>query len=82
MEREALRARTTELLGVLRSDDSVSQALFELLDIFARRLDRLELGDYGPEEAPTRPDRKSSSGSMSAVIGEIFDEAKKGKPTI
>jgi hypothetical protein len=91
MEREQLRAQATDLLNHLRADDKVPQALFELLDNFSRRLDRLELGAFvTEEETPTRPDRKQSSGGMPAVreavkdslsgrIAEIFDEVKPRK---
>lgn len=62
MEREAIRALTTELLQRLRGEPAVPQALFELLDAFARRLDRIELGEFdSAEETPTKPDRKPST---------------------
>jgi hypothetical protein len=94
MEREALRAQTTELLQRLRGED-VPQALFELLGVIISRLDRIELGGFGTEEeTPTRPDRKQSSGqilathlpsspagkdTLSGRIAEIFTEAKPKK---
>jgi len=87
VEREALRAQSTELLQRLRSDPNVPQELFELLDNFCRRLDRIEMGSFATEdEIPTRPDRHPSVGAMSAVkqpdalsgrIAEIFSDAKK-----
>lgn len=62
MERETLRAQTTDLLQRLRSEPDVPQALYELLDTFARRLDRIELGAFDTtDETPTKPDRKPSA---------------------
>jgi hypothetical protein len=85
VDREALRALTTDLLLRLQADPSIPQHVLELLDTFARRLDRLELGTFGTEdETPTKPDRRPSSGGMAAVkgslaetVGAIFDEAKR-----
>jgi hypothetical protein len=88
--REKLRAETTELQQRLRSDPAVPQALFELLDVMIRRLDRIELGEFeDPSEVPTVPGKKMSSGNIPAVhdeapLGErvknIFDEASLKKP--
>jgi hypothetical protein len=76
--REQLRAKTTELMQRLRPNASVPQELWELLDVLAARLDRIELGAFDePDEIPTRPDRKVSSGNLSAVVEQIFEEAKK-----
>jgi hypothetical protein len=82
MEREALRARTTELLEALRMDPSIPQAVFEILEIFAQRLDRIEIGHFGAEETPTKPEpRRASSGAIKKPLGDIvrdiFEEEKK-----
>jgi hypothetical protein len=84
--REKLRAETTDLLQRLRADLSVSQVLFDLLDVMIRRLDRLELGEFdAPDEVPTVPGKRPSV-EMAAVreeapLGErvkhILDEGKK-----
>jgi hypothetical protein len=88
VEREALRAKTTELIQRLRGEPQVPQALWELLDVFAARLDRIELGHYeSQDETPTAP-RGISSASMPAVKPEppvdervkaIFEKAKPKK---
>jgi hypothetical protein len=86
MEREELRALTTDLIQRLRNEASVPQALWELLDVFARRLDRIELGNFdSQEETPTEPARRVSSGSLPATkpfarVGEILEKAKTGVP--
>jgi len=85
MDREALRAQTTDLLNRLRELPEIPHPLFELLDVFARRLDRIELGEFGTmEETPTKPDRKSSQTTIPAVretpfekVAQILEEAKK-----
>ena len=84
MEREALRAKATDLLNRLRGTD-VSQVVYELFDNICRRLDRLELGSFSTEEeTPTRPDRHPSGqvaatkqDDLSGRIKEIFSDAKK-----
>jgi hypothetical protein len=82
MEREALRAQTTELLQRLRNTD-VPQVLFELLAVLCSRLDRIELGAFlDQDETPTKPERRVSSEQVAAVkpLGErtkdIFADAK------
>jgi hypothetical protein len=86
-DRETLRAKTTELLIRIRVATSVPQEVVDLLECFAARLDRIELGAFeSQEETPTNPDHRS--GQMPAVkppaterLGErtkeIFDRAKK-----
>lgn len=88
MEREQLRSLTTELIQRLRGEgDRIPQALFELLEAFSRRLDRIELGAFtDQDETPTKPERRVSSATIAAVrlpekpLGErtkeIFDAAK------
>lgn len=84
-EREKLRAETTELLWRVQADPSFPHHLFELLTAIVKRLDRLELGAFAEGEAPTKPERKTSSAATPAVKGpfleavEILDEAKKKK---
>ncbi len=85
MEREELRAKTTDLIQRLRGEQ-VPHALWELLDVFAARLDRLELGTFETqEETPTKPERRVSSATVAAVkpidvkVSEIFEQAKKQK---
>lgn len=73
MEREALRAKTTDLMQRLRAEQSVSQALWDLLDTLQARLDRIELGAFvAPDEVPTKPDRKASSPFQKAL--EILEK--------
>jgi hypothetical protein len=85
-EREALRAQTTDLLNRLRSSGTPHE-LFQLLEVLARRLDRIELGSFdGQDETPTKPERRVSSATVAAVrlsekpLGErtkdIFDAVK------
>lgn len=85
MDREALRALTTDLVQRLRNEPNIPQALFELLDVYARRLDRIELGAFGTQdETPTEPARRVSSGTLAATpatkpfakVGEILEKAK------
>jgi hypothetical protein len=86
MEREELRAQTTDLIQRLRGEP-IPQALWELLDVFARRLDRIELGNFSQDETPTRPERRGSSGSLPATpatkpfarVGEILEKANPKK---
>jgi hypothetical protein len=74
LEREALRAKTTDLMQRLRAEQSVSQALWDLLDTLQARLDRIELGAgfVAPDEVPTKPDRKASSPFQKAL--EILEK--------
>jgi hypothetical protein len=90
-EREVLRAKSTELYQRLRSESSVPQALFELLDVILGRLDRIELGEFtDPSEVPTEPGKNlRSTPGMQAVregqrgVGErvkkIFEDVKDPK---
>jgi hypothetical protein len=88
MEREALRAKTTDLIQRLRGEN-IPQALWELLDVFAARLDRIELGHFeSQDDVPTAP-RGISSANFPAVKPEppvdervkaIFEKAKPKKP--
>jgi hypothetical protein len=59
-----IRARCHTLLGVLRDDPSIPEALWELLNALVARADRLE--GLPPEEAPTKPSRKFSSSQLAA----------------
>jgi len=89
VEREALRAKTTELIQRLRGSE-LPHPLFELLDVFSQRLDRIELGHFdSQEEIPTEPARRVSSQSLAATkepkpidvkVSEIFEDAKKKPP--
>lgn len=83
MDREALRALTTDLIQRLRSEPTVSQVMWELLDTFARRLDRIELGNFdAQDEIPTEPARRVSSQKLAPVkpldvkVAEILAEGK------
>lgn len=86
-DRETLRAQTTELLIRIRVATSAPQEIVDLLECFARRLDRIEIGQFdSQEETPTEPARRVSSATIAAVksderpLGErtkeIFDRAK------
>jgi hypothetical protein len=87
-EREALRSQATDLIQRLRAygDDQVPHVLWELLNNFARRLDRIEVGTFeSQDDVPTAP-RGISSANLPAVnpekpldvkVAEIFDQAKK-----
>jgi len=80
--RETLRALTTELIQRLRGETGVPQALYELLDVLSRRLDRIELGAFDtPDEQPTKPERRLSSGAMPATsaFAKANEILKKGK---
>jgi len=75
------REEMHELLGKLRSMPEVPEPLFRLVELIVSRFD----DPFAIEEAPTRPERRASSGAIAKVsfqkVGHILDEAGKGDPS-
>jgi hypothetical protein len=68
------------LLAKCRANDSIPEELFRLVELIVAKLD----GPFAIEDAPTRPERRISSGSMPAThfrkAQEILD-GKEPEPT-
>lgn len=64
-DREKLRQECHADLTALRGDPGVSERAFRLLEKLVVRLDRIETGSFHPLEAPTEPERRTSSQKWS-----------------
>jgi hypothetical protein len=72
-----LRRQCQEDLDHLRNTPEVSERLFRLLERLAHRLTRIETGDYGPDETPTRPERRPTPPPFIAANVTDILEGKK-----
>jgi hypothetical protein len=79
-EREKLRQECHEDLAALRNDPTMSERAYRLLEKFAARLDRLETGEFPPEETPTEPERRPSGAKWNKdAVLKALEEGKKKK---